>query len=577
MPQISEVKTCDIDVECAVALVAPVLSVESVTTSSVTLSWTDPNSAETGYAIERSLTAINNFILIGNVDENETEFVDTDVTGGVTYFYRVKATSGLAVYSNVVSQEVPLLISMTWNSANTSAGSTAVLHVKLPLEASGTYDFNVDWGDGNSDQITAFDQAEVDHTYAADATYTIEIFGTINGFRFNNTGDRLKLLTIDDWGTLLLGNSNGYFYGCSNLTITAIDIPNITGITNFQSGFRGCSSIITIPGIQSWDVGEVVIMSQLFHSCTLFNSNIGAWNTVSVTAMDNMFVNAAAFNQDIGNWNLSAVVGGLVQMFDGCTVFNQDLDSWDVSGVTSTSFMFRNCAAFNQPLNSWNTAAITAIVQMFNGCTAFNQNIDSWDMSACTSMTDVFLNATSFNQSLNSWVVTAVTTMAGMFSGATAFNSDITGWGVTSATILSNMFFGATAFNQNISTWNVATVTTFNSMFSGATAFNQNISGWTTTAATEFISMFSGATAFDQDIGGWDVTGVTDMTTMFFGVTLSTANYDALLVGFEGQAVQDNVSLGGGDSTYTDPGAPATARAALIADHTWTITDGGAA
>jgi len=51
--------------------------------------------------------------------------------------------------------------------------------------------------------------------------------------------------------------------------------------------------------------------------------------------------------------------------------------------------------------------------------------------------------------------------------------------------------------------------------------------------------MFKQATSFDKNLGGWDVTNVTDMTEMFSGVTLSTANYDSLLIGWAAQNVQD--------------------------------------
>jgi len=60
-------------------------------------------------------------------------------------------------------------------------------------------------------------------------------------------------------------------------------------------------------------------------------------------------------------------------------------------------------------------------------------------------------------------------------------------------------------------------------------------------------------------------------------ITISTANYDALLIGWEGQSVVDGLSPHFGGSEYTSGGAAATARAALIADHGWTITDGGTA
>ena len=55
---------------------------------------------------------------------------------------------------------------------------------------------------------------------------------------------------------------------------------------------------------------------------------------------------------------------------------------------------------------------------------------------------------------------------------------------------------------------------------------------------------------------------------------MTTASYDALLVRLE--ATNSNtVSLNVNVSQYTAGSAAATARAALIADHSWTITDGG--
>ncbi|MCK4826101.1 BspA family leucine-rich repeat surface protein, partial [bacterium] len=86
--------------------------------------------------------------------------------------------------------------------------------------------------------------------------------------------------------------------------------------------------------------------------------------------------------------------------------------------------------------------------------------------------------------------------------------------------------------------------------------------------------MLEEATSFDQDLSGWDITNMANLFSMFYKATLSTANYDALLIGWEAQAVKDNVTFHGGYSKYS-VGAAATARANLIADHNWTITDGG--
>jgi surface protein len=87
-------------------------------------------------------------------------------------------------------------------------------------------------------------------------------------------------------------------------------------------------------------------------------------------------------------------------------------------------------------------------------------------------------------------------------------------------------------------------------------------------------SMFSEANAFNQDISDWNISGVTRMDDMFYEITLLTVYYDAQLIAWEAQMVQNDVEFHGGYSQYS-AGAAAEARARLISDHNWKITDGG--
>jgi hypothetical protein len=84
--------------------------------------------------------------------------------------------------------------------------------------------------------------------------------------------------------------------------------------------------------------------------------------------------------------------------------------------------------------------------------------------------------------------------------------------------------------------------------------------------------MFRSATSFNQNIGGWNVEALTNAATMFRGTTLSTQNYDALLIGWNAQNLQSGVPFHGGNSTYCNG---ETARANMISLDGWSITDGG--
>ena len=229
----------------------------------------------------------------------------------------------------------------TWKTDNISSGSSTATQVKLPLVSTGSYNFVVEWGDGTQSTITAWNQAQVTKTYTVAGTYQITIKGKCNGWRFNNNGDRLKILSVQQWGTSLkFGTTEGnYFYGCNNLNLSSVtDTPVLTGVLNMSNCFSACYALTTINKIGEWACSNVTNMSYMFSQSTNFNQDIGAWNTSKVTNMSYMF-QATNFNQNIGSWNTSNVTN-MIGMFQSANNFNQDIGNWNVSNVTSfTSFM----------------------------------------------------------------------------------------------------------------------------------------------------------------------------------------------------------------------------------------------
>jgi len=367
----------------------------------------------------------------------------------------------------------------TWDTTRFSGGSSNTNQIHLPLTSSGTYNFNVNWGDGTNDTVTNYLQSITTHTYISPGKYKITITGQIVGFAFPQGGDRLKLMEISQFGSLRLGNSGGYFWGCENLVITAADALDLSGTTDLSNTFAYCSSLVSIPSANSWNTGAVMNMYYMFYRASKFNQDIGGWNTGAVTDMEGMFVGASSFNQDIG---------------------------------------------------CWNTQVVTAMDNMFQFASSFNGNIGSWNTGAVT---------------------------------------------VTSA-----MFYGASSFNQNIGGWNTGAVTYMDSMFKGASSFNQDVGGWNTSAVRGMYAMFSGASSFNQNLGSWDVGSVTSMAGMFTGVTLSTSNYNCLLVGWNGllttgRGLQSAVIFSGGNSKYGYNTAASLARRNLESMKFWLLTDGG--
>ncbi len=228
----------------------------------------------------------------------------------------------------------------TWKTNN--AGVSSSTQIKLPLVATGVYNFIVAWGDGNTDRITnANYTTKQTHTYASAGTYTITFSGDITGWRFNSgeTTDKLKLLSISSWGCLNIGNETEAFCGCANLTMSEADNIDLSGVTILTSMFEGCSSLTNITWLAYWSVSAVTDTSRMFKDCSVFNGNVATFNMANVTNISDMFNGASSFNKDISGWDTGKVANA-DRTFKDASAFVQNLKSWDVRALTSADEMF---------------------------------------------------------------------------------------------------------------------------------------------------------------------------------------------------------------------------------------------
>jgi len=296
--------------------------------------------------------------------------------------------------------------------------------------------------------------------------------------------------------------------------------------------------------MNSWCVGNVKDMSDLFYEMDTLNEDINGWNTSSVTDMYGMFNGASLFNQDVSNFDTSSVTD-MGSMFAGASSFNQDVSTFDTSSVTTMRYMFSGATAFNGDVSNFNTSSVTDMGGMFNDATSFNQDLSIFDTSNVTRMGAMFRGATSFNRDVSNFDTSSVTEMedmfrgassfggrgvanfntskvtrvSNMFSGASLFNSDVSNFDTSSVTNMAAMFQGASSFNIDLSNFNTSSVTNMEYMFEEATLFNGDLSNFDTSSVAYMFGMFREANSFDRDVSSFDLSSVTDMWSMFYGAT----------------------------------------------------------
>jgi surface protein len=127
-----------------------------------------------------------------------------------------------------------------------------------------------------------------------------------------------------------------------------------------------------------------------------------------------------------------------------------------------------------------------------------------------------------------------------------------------------------------IKNWDTSQFDGMNRLFFGMAKLNEpGLAYLDTSKIIKMNSTFENCTNLDVNLGSWDVSSLTSASNMLRGTTLSTANYDALLIGWAAQNVQTGVTFNGGNATYSS--AAVTARNQLVNTYSWTITDGGPA
>ncbi|SMG53957.1 surface protein, partial [Marivirga sericea] len=398
----------------------------------------------------------------------------------------------------------------TWQTNDTQ--------ITIPTSGGG-YNYDISWtnlsgsgiGDGLDNGITG--------SYTISGlttdTYQVQITGTFPRINFNNSGDKDKILTIAEWGTIQWSSMETAFYGCTNLTVPATDAP---------------------------DLSNVLSLNQMFRGATTFNESIEHWDVSNIVLFFGMFWDATSYNQPLNNWTLTNVKS-ISNMFHGASSFNQPLNNWVTTGLTDIKVMFKNAVSFNQSVNNFDVSLVQDFAGTFEGATSFDQPLNNWDMSSANTLALMFYQASSFNQDLSSWDVSKVSTMGFMFGFAGSFNQNLGNWDIGEVASMTDMLF-----RSNLSVSN----------------YDNTLIGWATISGSE-IQIPTGITSFRAfdlsycnaeiarqfliDSQGWEITldskaSICPPTITSFSPTSAAASATVILTGtdFTGATA---VSFGG--------------------------------
>lgn len=203
----------------------------------------------------------------------------------------------------------------------------------------------------------------------------------LKAFYINRSDNAQRLIDVEQWGTAKWKTMANAFNGCINLTISAIDIPDLSGVNNMSQMFQGCSSLN----------GPV---------------NINEWVTTGVADMSGIFRNAVNFNMDISNWDTESAIN-MSHMFRGASTFNKDIGAWNTEKVTNMSYMFYEAISFNKDISDWRTSSVINMMYFLSKAESFNHNLGGLYLNSSVNLTGLIdnsgLDCENYSLTLKGW------------------------------------------------------------------------------------------------------------------------------------------------------------------------------
>ena len=455
-----------------------------------------------------------------------------------------------------------------WDTTQPGSANDTVV---LPLVADGSYNFYIDWGDGNRDTITGYNQPEVTHQYSDTGIYTIRVVSNnMVGWQFNDSGDDDKLTEVINWGPLrFVSDDTNLFKGCSNLTLSTTSDPPFNA--DAAGMFQDCSSLTGNGGnILNWDMSAVTGMNFMLAGCTSLDPDLSNWDVSSIENAEGFMSGAGLsmsnYDRILSGWSSQSVQSGVNISFGDTKYSHVTGASYrDILTSAATGWIIIDGGAHLPPnpkfISTWNTRSSpynnappnNQIILPLNNNGTYDFYVDWGDGTAEQHVTSYdSANAKHTYGTPGIYTIIITGTLIGwayhLSQGGGQLRSDLT---VNSWSTIQNMGSRLTSihdweglyflpnsnnhFYSNIGLtgvptemFNVPAEGSIRNSFYGLTGLgialtnNNMISGWDTSPVTEMKQLFqymafNSPSPIDFDLSNWDASNVTGMGDMFLG------------------------------------------------------------
>lgn len=222
----------------------------------------------------------------------------------------------------------------------------------------GVFNASIDWGDGNVSAVSAYNDANLAHSYATAGTYLVRISGQFPNIKFDWWGEPLS--RIYQLGATGLLSLNGAFAGSPILTdanvLGSVGVNDLSLVTDCQSAFGDCSAMVNPPDMSGL-TAAITSLNYAFASCSSLAAPI-----------------------DVSNWDTSALTdaGTAFGLVPSAVLSQMAFENWDVSALTTASqFMAGSSfstAKYDLVLIAWAAQSLNSGVSVHFGTSTYTNS-----------------------------------------------------------------------------------------------------------------------------------------------------------------------------------------------------------
>lgn len=213
----------------------------AVSSAQINLSWTDNSSDESGFKIERALSAGGAYTLIATLAPNTVSYSDTGLTASTTYYYRVYAynmvgDSAATAVANATTQAVATTAPAAANALATSVISSSQINLTWTDNSSNESGFKIERSLSNAGPFTEIASVVANITTYSNTSlsslttyyYRIYAYNTAGNSAYSNTANATTLGLAPSAASNLVAVANS----SSQINLTWMD--NSSNETGFK-------------------------------------------------------------------------------------------------------------------------------------------------------------------------------------------------------------------------------------------------------------------------------------------------------------------------------------------------------